>query len=56
MSDLPTLRLQDAWQQCDSHLHHLLHALGAVRPLLPMVAKLYRLEKLGYLDNVAHQA
>ena len=56
MSDLPALRLRDAWQQCERHVHHLRHALVAVRPLLPMAAKLYRLEKLGYLDNVAHEA
>lgn len=38
MSDLPTLRLRDAWQQCERHVHHLRHALGAIGPLLPMTA------------------
>lgn len=38
MSDLPALRLRDAWQQCERHVHHLRHALGAIEPLLPMTA------------------
>lgn len=38
MSDLATLRLQDAWQQCARHLHHLKHALHAVQRSLPMSA------------------
>lgn len=38
MNDLAGLRLQDAWQQCARHLHHLKHALEAIRRSLPMTA------------------
>ena len=36
MSDLPTLVLQEAWRQCDRHLHHMLHALASLRSSLPL--------------------
>lgn len=38
MTDVNRLRLQEAWQQCERHLHHLTHALTALRPRLPMTA------------------
>lgn len=38
MTDVNLWRLQDAWQQCNRHLHHLSHALAALRPRLPMTA------------------
>lgn len=38
MSDLPAIRLKDAWLQCQRHLHHLRHALNAVQHALPMTA------------------
>lgn len=38
MSALPVQRLQDAWQQCARHLHHLQHALQAVQSTLPLTA------------------
>ena len=50
MSDLPSLRLLDAWQQCERHLHHLRHALGAIKKSLPMTA-----DKLAVLDDEAVQ-
>jgi hypothetical protein len=50
MSDLPSLRLRDAWQHCERHLHHLCHALGAIQKSLPMTA-----EKLAMLDDEAVQ-
>jgi len=36
--DLAMLRLQDAWQQCERHRHHLKHALAALSPGLPVTA------------------
>lgn len=36
MNDLSRLRLTDAWQQCQRHLHHLQHAVGAVQHALPL--------------------
>lgn len=36
MTDLPALLLQEAWRQCDRHLHHLLHALDALNGSLPL--------------------
>ncbi len=38
MTDVNRLRLQEAWQQCERHLHHLTHALTTLRPRLPMTA------------------
>jgi hypothetical protein len=38
VSALPAQRLQDAWQQCARHLHHLQHALKAVQSTLPLSA------------------
>ena len=38
MTDLASLRLFDAWQQCQRHLHHLRHALGAIKNSLPLTA------------------
>jgi len=32
------LRLTDAWQQCQRHVHHLNHALHALSPMLPVSA------------------
>jgi len=32
------LRLTDAWQQCQRHVHHLNHALHALGPMLPVSA------------------
>ena len=30
------LVLQEAWRQCDRHMHHMLHALAALRGSLPL--------------------
>ncbi len=42
MTDSPahaaTLKLAQAWTQCQRHLHHLRHALADVTPSLPMTA------------------
>jgi len=50
VNDLAGLRLQDAWQQCARHLHHLKHALEAIRRSLPMTAT-----RLKALDDEAVQ-
>lgn len=42
MSDLPAIRLKDAWLQCQRHLHHLRHALSAVQHALPLTATALR--------------
>ncbi len=42
MSDVPAIRLKDAWLQCQRHLHHLRHALNAVQHALPMTAEALR--------------
>lgn len=39
MTDLPELVLQEAWRQCDRHLHHMLHALASLRDSLPLSAQ-----------------
>src|SRR5574343_668781 len=36
--DTATLRLLDAWQQCQRHEHHLSHALAGIEPTLPLTA------------------
>ncbi len=36
--DLTALRLQQAWQQCERHRHHLRHALAILQPSLPLDA------------------
>lgn len=33
------LLLDEAWQQCQRHLHHLQHALTALQPVLPVSAE-----------------
>jgi hypothetical protein len=38
MNDVSVLRLQDAWRQCEKHLHYLKHALQALTPHLPVLA------------------
>lgn len=35
MNDVTTLVLQDAWRQCERHLHHLRHALASLQSVLP---------------------
>jgi len=50
VTDLPALRLMDAWQQCERHLHHLNHALAAIGPSLPMSA-----DRLAALDDESVQ-
>ncbi len=50
MSEMSTVRLIDAWQQCERHLHHLHHALDAIQPSLPLSAS-----GLASLDDEAVQ-
>ena len=50
MTDLPSLRMLDAWQQCQRHMHHLHHALGAIRDSLPLTA-----DTLASLDDESVQ-
>ncbi len=38
MSEVNTLILQDAWRQCERHLHHLKHALASMGAALPATA------------------
>lgn len=38
MNQLASLRLLDAWRQCERHLYHLKHAMKTLVPLLPMTA------------------
>ncbi|MEJ7138165.1 hypothetical protein [Amphibiibacter pelophylacis] len=47
---LEKLRLEQAWQQCQRHLHHLNHALAAVQAMLPLTGA-----KLAALDDEAVQ-
>jgi hypothetical protein len=44
------VRLLDAWQQCQRHLHHMDHALMAIQPTLPLTAN-----TLAQLDDEAVQ-
>ena len=51
MSDaVPTLRLQDAWRECERHAYHLCRALGLLKPLLPMTG-----EKFEHLSDAQIQ-
>ena len=36
MNDVSSIRLLEAWQQCEWHLYHLMHALLALVPFLPV--------------------
>lgn len=35
------LRLQDAWRECERHVHHLFYAMAALKPLWPFTADKY---------------
>ena len=34
--DIPLLKLQDAWRECERHIYHLGHALSAIRTFSPL--------------------
>ncbi len=38
---LPSLRLQDAWRECERHLHHLFHALASIQSFWPITGDVY---------------
>lgn len=38
MKDASRLILEDAWRQCERHLHHMRHALSSLSPALPVTA------------------
>lgn len=39
--DIPTLRLQDAWRECERHVYHLFHALSSIRTFWPLTGETY---------------
>ncbi len=39
--NLPLLRLQDAWRECERHVYHMFHAINSLRPLWPFTAEKY---------------
>lgn len=40
-NDMPLLRLQDAWRECERHVYHLFHAMLSIRTFLPLTDKTY---------------
>lgn len=38
---LPQLRLQSAWKECERHVHHMFHAMWLFRALWPLTAERY---------------
>jgi len=42
MSDnVPLLRLQDAWRECERHVYHLFHAMSSIRIFWPLTGETY---------------
>ncbi len=39
--DIPLLRLQDAWRECERHVYHLFHALSSIRAFCPLTGESY---------------
>jgi len=39
--DIPLLRLQDAWRECERHFYHLFHALSSIRAFCPLTGESY---------------
>ena len=37
--DIPLLKLQDAWRECERHIYHLGHALSAIRTFSPLTGE-----------------
>jgi hypothetical protein len=50
MKDASRLILEDAWRQCERHLHHMRHALSSLSPALPVTA-----DSLSCFDDEAVQ-
>ena len=56
-----TLRLQDAWRECERNAYHLQRALGQLQPLLPLSGAQFQgltddPEKHAALVNIATEA
>ena len=39
--NISLLKLQDAWRECERHVHHMFHAIDSLRPLWPFTAEKY---------------
>lgn len=39
--DIPLLRLQDAWRECERHVYHLFHAMSSIRIFWPLTGEIY---------------
>jgi len=39
--DIPLLRLQDAWRECERHVYHLFHAMSSIRTFWPLTRETY---------------
>jgi hypothetical protein len=50
MKDASRLILEDAWRQCERHLHHMRHALSSLSPALPVTS-----DSLSCFDDEAVQ-
>lgn len=41
IDDVPLLRLQDAWRECERHVYHLFHAMSSIRIFWPLTGETY---------------
>ena len=39
--DIPLLRLQEAWRECERHVYHLFHAMSSIRTFWPLTGETY---------------
>lgn len=39
IDDIPSLRLQEAWRECERHIYHLFHAMSSIRTFWPLTGK-----------------
>ena len=37
--DVPLLKLQDAWRECERHVYHLIHALSSISAFSPLTSE-----------------
>jgi hypothetical protein len=37
--DVPLLKLQDAWRECERHIYHLGHALSSISAFSPLTSE-----------------
>lgn len=40
-NDIPVLRLQDAWRECERHIYYLCRALAQLDPIMPMTGEIF---------------